>query len=428
MNRVCEIRARALAELSAEGEAALARLPEPARRSAAQREVARQLHDESRRARSRFLAEHAEEVYDLLTDGRTRRPRLGGLLSAAAQEFAGLVPTAEQMAVEQGRPQAGKEGREIDQGLFFGGLLRARETGEHLIASMLAPTSRAHDLAPAFEKSGSVALEKVRIERIGHTAQVTISNPDCLNAEDNGLVRDLETAVDLVALDRGSRVGVLRGDVMSHPKYAGSRVFSSGINLKDLHLGRISYVDFLLGRELGCVNKLLHGVRTEDGSPALGGTTQKPWIGVVDTFAIGGGFQLLLVLDQVIAVEGAYLSLPAAQEGIVPGLANLRLSRFAGGRLTRQMILGGRRIPAGDPSANWLIDEVVPAEDVAAAVERAADALATPAVVDNRRMLVLAEEPVDSLRAYLAEFAVVQARRLYAEDVLAKVARRGGRG
>ncbi|MGW6285400.1 (3,5-dihydroxyphenyl)acetyl-CoA 1,2-dioxygenase DpgC [Streptomyces sp. NPDC055107] len=427
MSREREIRAQALAELSAEGEAALARLPEPARRSAVQRDAARQVHSTSRRARSRFLADHAEEVYDLLTDGKTGQPRLGELLSSAAREFAGLVPTTEQMAVEQGRSQAGKEGREIDQGLFFGGLLRAREAGEHLIASMLAPTSRALDLAATFEKSGSVALEKVGIERVGHTAQVTISNPDCLNAEDNGLVRDLETAIDLVALDGGSRVGVLRGGVMSHPKYAGSRVFSSGINLKDLHLGRISYVDFLLGRELGCVNKLLHGVRTGGDGPVPDGTTQKPWIGVVDTFAIGGGFQLLLVLDQVIAVEGAYLSLPAAQEGIVPGLANLRLSRFAGGRLTRQMILGGRRIPAGDPSAARLIDEVVPAEDVAAAVERAADALATPAVVDNRRMLVLAEEPVDSLRAYLAEFAVVQARRLYAEDVLTKVALRGVR-
>jgi thioesterase DpgC len=60
-----------------------------------------------------------------------------------------------------------------------------------------------------------------------------------------------------------------------------------------------------------------------------------------------------------------------------------------------------------------------------AAVETAASALDNPAVVANRRMLNLAEEPADRFREYMAEFAYAQAVRLYSADVLDKV---GGRG
>ncbi|MFD0891933.1 enoyl-CoA hydratase/isomerase family protein, partial [Streptosporangium algeriense] len=63
------------------------------------------------------------------------------------------------------------------------------------------------------------------------------------------------------------------------------------------------------------------------------------------------------------------------------------------------------------------------------AVARAAASLKVPAVLANRRMLHLSEEPPDALRRYLAEFAVVQADRLYSADVLAKLdAPRPGRG
>lgn len=147
-------------------------------------------------------------------------------------------------------------------------------------------------------------------------------------------------------------------------------------------------------------------------------------MGAVDSFAIGGGMQLLLVLDRVIAEEGAYFSLPAAEEGIVPGLGNLRLGRLTGARVARQVILGGRRIDAGDPDARLVCDEVVAAGDMADAVERAVAELGAPAVAANRRMLALTEEPLDSYRTYLAEFALVQAGRSYSDDVLAKVERR----
>ena len=82
---------------------------------------------------------------------------------------------------------------------------------------------------------------------------------------------------------------MVRGGEMSHPRYRGKRVFSAGINLKALHAGSISLVDFLLRRELGYLHKLMRGVLVRDGALAVTPTVEKPWVAVVDGFAIGGG-------------------------------------------------------------------------------------------------------------------------------------------
>jgi thioesterase DpgC len=389
-----------------------------------QRRYARAGHDAARRMRTRFMRRHAEAVYDELTDGGSDALRLDELVYAAAESYPGLVPTREQMAGEALRVQAEKEGREIDQGIFFHAILGSPRAGGHLMAGMLRPTPRAVELLPEFRRTGLLELAAVHLERRDGGAYLTVVNDHCLNAEDNQHVEDMETAVDLALLDPEVRVGVLRGGPMTHPRYRGRRVFSAGINLADLHEGRISYVDFLLRRELGYIHKLLRGLSPaadEDvWPPRLG---DKPWVAVVDTFAIGGGAQLLMVFDRVIAAADAYLSLPAAQEGIVPGAGNFRLGRLAGGRVSRQVILWGRKIWAHEPDARLLVDEVVDPRELDAAADAAVERLSAPAVLANKRMLNLAEEPVDRFGAYMAEFALQQALRLYADDVLGKVRR-----
>jgi thioesterase DpgC len=200
-------------------------------------------------------------------------------------------------------------------------------------------------------------------------------------------------------------------------------VFSAGINLKALHAGGIGLVGFLLRRELGYINKLVRGVRHGDDGPWHTDTRDMPWVAAVDGFAIGGGCQLLLVCDHVIAAADSYLSLPAAQEGIIPGVSNFRLSRSVGPRVARQIILSGRVLRAAEPDARGLVDEVVEPAEMDAAVERSAARLRSPAVAANRRMLNLADEPPAEFRRYLAHFALRQALRLYSVDVIDKAAR-----
>jgi (3,5-dihydroxyphenyl)acetyl-CoA 1,2-dioxygenase len=413
---------QALAKVALRTDDLIASLPEPWRRSPEQRACAAAEHDAARALRSRFMAAHADAVYDELTDGRAFHLRLAELVDAAAARFPGLVPTAEQVATERARPLAAREGREIDQGIFLGGVLRSPLAGLHLLDAMRRPTPRAIQLLPEFSRTGLADLGSVHIKRSTGAAYLTMCRDDCLNAEDNQQVEDMETAVDLALLDPGVQVGLLRGGVMSHPRYRGKRVFSAGINLKALHAGGISLVDFLLRRELGYIHKLVRGILIEDGmcwhSPAV----EKPWVAAVDGFAIGGGMQLLLVCDHVIAASDAYFSLPAAHEGIVPGAAGFRLARH-GPRLPRQIILQGRRIWASEAAVRLLVDEVVEPAEVESVIEKSLDRLQGPAVVANRRMLNLAGESPDEFRRYMAEFAVQQALRLYSDDVIRKVSR-----
>ncbi|MFB7271983.1 (3,5-dihydroxyphenyl)acetyl-CoA 1,2-dioxygenase DpgC [Streptomyces sp. NPDC056244] len=405
-------------------EAPLAGLPPRAARSTEEQRLAAGIHRACRGLRASFLRAHAAAVYDRLTDGRTVRLGLTALAEAAAEAFPGLVPTRAQLAAELRHVQAEKEGREIDQGIFFREILRLPEAGGHLVDVLRDPTPQARALLPDFRATGRAELGKVTVERRGDAGHVTFHNESCLNAEDNELIAQLDIAVDLVLLDDSIRVGVLRGGPVPHPRYQGRRIFSAGINLAELHHGRISFTGFLLQRELGYISKMYRGLSTEgrpDTFPAHG--VEKPWVAAVDTFAIGGGAQLLLVMDQVIAAADSYLSLPAAQEGIVPGAANFRLGRLTGARTARQLVLGGRKIWAGEPAARLLVDEVVDPKAMDRAVDEAVARLAAPAVLANRRMLRLSEEPVDAFRSYMAEFALAQAERLYGEDVLDKVGR-----
>ncbi|MEU0429682.1 (3,5-dihydroxyphenyl)acetyl-CoA 1,2-dioxygenase DpgC [Streptomyces canus] len=401
----------------------LARLPGPAERSVEQREAVTAATDAARTLRAVFMDTHADAVYDELTENRSGCLSLAELADAAASAFPGLVPTADQLKAERSLVQAEKEGLEIDQGIFFSRLLHSPTAGRHLVESLLRPTPRALALLPDFRATGSADLGSVRIERTDGVARLTMCRDDCLNAEDNRQIDDMETAVDLALLDPEVEVGLLRGGVMTHPRYRGRRVFSAGINLKSLHAGEISLVDFLLRRELGYIHKIVRGVRSRDGDDWRTPMTEKPWIAVVDTFAIGGGAQLLLVFDHVLAASDAYVSLPAAKEGIIPGAAALRLVRAVGTRLSGQVILEGRRIRATEPDARLLVDEVHETEDLDHAVERSLERFRAPAVVANRRMLRLAEESVDDFRHYMAEFALQQALRLYSADVLDKVGR-----
>ncbi len=416
---------RVLAEAARQADHTLASLPEPAHRSAAERDIATAAKDAMRVLRCEFMHAHADAVYDELTRCRSARLRLDELVRAAAAAFPGLVPSPDQLARERARPQAGKEGDEIDQGIFLRAVLHSPQAGRHLLDSMTLPTQRALGVLPEFLSTGNVDLGSVRIERVRGAARLTMCREDCLNAEDSRQVEDMETAVDLALLDPEAEVGLLRGGPMSHPRYHDRRVFSAGLNLKALRDGTISLVDFLLRRELGYISKIVRGILVVEPGSWCVQRLAKPWLAAVDSFAIGGGMQLLLVFDQVVAASDAYFSLPAAKEGIVPGAANFRLTRCAGTRLSRQIILQGRRIWATEPDARSLVDDVVEPSEMDSAIEAGLDRLRGPAVAANRRMLALADEPLDAFREYMAEFAVEQATRLYDDDLIRRVGRFG---
>ena len=364
-------------------------------------------------ARERFLRAHVERLYDELTDGCARPLRAEALLESAAERIPGLVPTAAEVAAEREQRQADKVGVEIAQGLLLSHVLANPRTGAHLVWAMLRPTEEALARLDTFRRAGELDLGRAHVRRDGAAGVLELRNPRHLNAEDDSTVPPTELAVDLLLLDRDIEVAVFRGGVVDHPRYAGRRIFGSGINLTHLYHGRISLVGFFLVRDLGYVNKLYRGLSAPEHRPGEPeDTTEKPWIAAAETYAIGGACQLLHVIDHVLAERGCRMYLPARKEGIIPGASPLRLGRSVGDRLARQAILSGREFVAGTAEGALLSDEVVDPEEMDAALARRVELLTSSGVVSaaaNRRSLRVGEEPLDVFRTYMATYAREQA-------------------
>jgi thioesterase DpgC len=394
-------------------ESEIDRLPAKPKRGEADARKATAVFEAARRARVAFLDAHIETLYRKLTGDLGRYVRLEDLVFDAATLVPGLVPSREMLAQEAALKQADKDGIELDQGLFVARLMRHEAPAQHLCHAMMLPLAESREHLAEFERTGKADLGKATIERRGAVGTVTMRNPDALNAEDATTMTPLEIAVDLALLDPATKICVLRGGPVPHAKYAGRRAFGAGINLTHLYWGKVPYL-FYLVRDLGMLNKIYRGITRAEDPPdeTLGFGTEKLWIAAVEEFAIGGHCQILLVMDYVLAAEGAYMTLPARKEGIIPGMANMRLPRFVGDRLTRQAIMYEKRIDCASPEGRMICDEIVPAGAMDAAIERVADGLTNSGVVNaaaNRRAFRIIDEPLSAMIRYLSVYAREQA-------------------
>ena len=364
----------------------------------------------ARSARELFLASHVASVYAQLTNHHTKQLRLAQLLVAANALIDGLTPSAAELAREAALPLAQQTGVAIDQMLFIAQVLNHRESGEHLCRAMRAPRPDSLERLAEFARSGLLVLPAASLERAGRACYLTLTRPEALNAEDEQSLDDVEIAVDLALLDAQAEIVVLRGAPIA--KYGGQRAFCSGINLSRLQQGRIPPL-WYLQRELGVLHKIYRGLAVGEAQPEVfEQTLENPWIAQVERFAIGGGCQYLLVMDSIVAASDAYLSLPARREGIIPGAANLRLPRFVGDRLARQLVLADRRIDCDSVEGRMICDQVVAPGEVDAAVQALVEQLTSSGVVSfaaNRRAFRLAQEPLELFRRYMALYAREQA-------------------
>ncbi len=388
-------------------------VPGKSARKPAEAKAVEAIHERARASRASFLGMHAEEVYAALTNDFSRFIRVENLVFAAADAFPGLAPTRSEIERENGALQRDKDGLEIDQGLLLSHILGCERSGLHLCHAMLLPRPDSEEQLQKFIVEGAIDLGPVRVERRGVAACVTAANPRYLNAEDGTTLDKMEIAVDVAILDPATKIAVMRGGVIDHPKYRGQRIFGAGINLTHLYRGEIAFV-WYLQRDLGYVHKMFRGVARPDALPddVHGWGMEKPWIAAVDNFAIGGHCQALLVMDYVVAAADAYMTLPARKEGIIPGAANLRLPRFVGDRLARQLIQYERRLACDSPEGRMICDEIAPAAAMEASIDRAIAGLTSSGAVGaiaNRRAFRVGAEPLDLFRRYMAIYAREQA-------------------
>ncbi len=194
----------------------------------------------------------------------------------------------------------------------------------------------------------ATSFENLLIDRADPgVAIVKINRPRALNALNSATLKDLRTALTELAGDKTARVVVLTGE--------GDKAFIAGADIaemKDLSPG--AGVSFsAVGHE---VAKLLE-------------TMPKPTIAAVNGFALGGGTEMAVACDFIIASEKAVFGQPEVGLGIIPGFGGtFRLSRAIGLPAAKELIYSGRKVKADEAKAMGLCNHVLPAEGFLAAV------------------------------------------------------------
>ena len=195
-----------------------------------------------------------------------------------------------------------------------------------------------------------------RLEIAEHVARVTIDRPEVLNAIDGDTETELETIWQRLEADRDVRVVVLTG--------AGDRGFCVGSDMKNVGKSGLEY--------------WAGGRRNGFGGIALRTTLDVPVIARVNGHALGGGFEMVLGCDIVIAAAEATFGLPEPRVGRLPLEGGIvLLPRQIPYRLAMGMLMTGKRISAAQALEWGLVNEVVPRAELDAAVDRwLADVLA----------------------------------------------------
>jgi thioesterase DpgC len=406
----------------ADGKIYLKSLPPPTKRNDEQRRAANYYRDTLAETRGKFVAKHGMEIYANLTNNLTELVRIDELLYRTSERYPDLAPSKVEIQDDMTLELRDKEGHELSQGLILAELLAIPKVGRHLMAAMRQPRADSLHYLNEFQKTGVLELRNIKLIRKNKIGYLILSNHKYLNAEDDELNASMESAVDLILLDPNIEIGVIRGDLMSHAKYRGRRVFCSGVNLTKLYAGKLSYL-FYISRELGTLSKIYRGLSHDDTTwnetPDHG--HEKPWISAVDCHAIGGGCQLILVSDYVIAESSAYFTIPAKAEGFIPGLANLRLPRRVGQRLAYQMIYRNHKVKANSEDGHKLADEVIEPNAMDDTINRIVKEFCETGIrgtISNRKAFRHGAEPLNVFRKYMATFCQEQARCMFNSEII----------
>jgi enoyl-CoA hydratase len=195
------------------------------------------------------------------------------------------------------------------------------------------------------------SYETILIERHDRVALVTLNRPKALNALSSVVMRELTTA--LQALDVDASVGciVLTGS---------ERAFAAGADIKEM--AEQSYMD-------------MYGADFFAGWDAIG-SVRTPIIAAVAGFALGGGCELAMMCDFILAADTAKFGQPEIKLGVMPGMGgSQRLTRLIGRSKAMEMCLTGRNMGAEEAERAGLAARVVPADALIA------DALKTAATI-----------------------------------------------
>jgi enoyl-CoA hydratase len=215
-----------------------------------------------------------------------------------------------------------------------------------------------------------MSYSTILVETRGKVGLITLNRPAALNALNSELIADLSKAIDGFEADPAIGCIVLTGS---------EKAFAAGADIKEMQSK--SYMQAYMEDFIGPWDRVARA--------------RKPTLAAVAGFALGGGCELAMMCDIVIAADTAKFGQPEIKLGVMPGAGGTqRLTRFVGKAKAMEMCLTGRMMDAAEAERSGLVSRVVPAADLLA------DALKTAATIADMSLVatMMTKETIN--RAY----------------------------
>lgn len=233
--------------------------------------------------------------------------------------------------------------------------------------------------------------ETIIVETKGRVGWITLNRPEALNALNSTLIREIVTAGKVFDADPEIGAIVITGS---------AKAFAAGADIKEM--ADKGYIDMYL----------------DDPFASWGdfGRLRTPVVAAVAGFALGGGCELAMMADIILAADTAMFGQPEINLGVIPGIGGTqRLPRAIGKYKAAELVLTGRLIGADEAERSGLVSRVIPADELLAEAEKVAGTIASkslPVVYAAKAALQAAEETslAEGLRfekqAFAATFAL----------------------
>jgi enoyl-CoA hydratase len=211
-----------------------------------------------------------------------------------------------------------------------------------------------------------MAYQNILVETRGKVGLVTLNRPQALNALNSALIAELNQALDGFEADEGIGCIVLTGS---------EKAFAAGADIKEMQTK--SYMEAYKGDFIGTWDRVAR--------------CRKPVIAAVAGFALGGGCELAMMCDFILAADTAKFGQPEITLGVMPGAGGTqRLARFVGKSKAMELCLTGRRMDAAEAERCGLVSRVVPAAELIAEAVKTAESIAhlsLPAVMMTKESI-----------------------------------------
>ena len=193
-----------------------------------------------------------------------------------------------------------------------------------------------------------MTYENILVETHGKVGLIRLNRPKALNALSRGLITDLNAALRGFEADANIGAIVLTGS---------EKAFAAGADIKEIE--SLTFAGAFLGDPFVAWEYI--------------SKVRKPVIAAVAGFALGGGCEIAMMCDFIVACETAKFGQPEIKLGVIPGAGGTqRLTRFVGKSKAMDMVLTGRMMDAAEAERSGLVSRVLPAENFVEEVVRIA--------------------------------------------------------